>query len=216
MAKAKPEMVMTTRINLAALKAVSAFASTDEARYYLNGVFLEIEPRAVTYVATDGHRLLAHREGTIGDEPDNDMTGAFIIPTAQCKEHKFKKSEPAYADLSGNKERLMLDYQGLGISFAPIDGDFVEWRRVVPQMPISNKLGQYNGVYLASFSKFAHSMGWGELFYLGHNGEAPALIRFFGKPDTIGMLMPVRSTDESAQPLPDWAVPAPFMQAAAE
>ena len=36
-----------------ALKAANAFSSTEETRYYLNGVFVDGE----TFVATDGHRL---------------------------------------------------------------------------------------------------------------------------------------------------------------
>src|SRR4051812_43815958 len=54
--------LLTSTINLRILAAAVPFASKDETRYYLNGVCLEIEPRAVTYIATDGHRMIAYRD----------------------------------------------------------------------------------------------------------------------------------------------------------
>jgi hypothetical protein len=57
------------------LGAAVAFASKDEARYYLNGVCLEIDARGVTYVATDGHRMIAYRDDMEDPEaPDNLLT----------------------------------------------------------------------------------------------------------------------------------------------
>jgi hypothetical protein len=207
---------LPARINLGALAAVSAFASKDKDRHALNGVCLEIEPRAVTYVATDGHKLIAHRETTTKPDPENDLIGAFTIPSEQCREHKFKKGEPAYAILFGSAERLTLEYMGLGLCFSPIGEEFPDWRRILPQMPLSLKLAQYDAVYLAAFSKFSETMKFGPHFFVGHNGEAPGLIRFFGAPDTVGVIMPHKATDESERPHPEWAEPKPFMRQAAE
>lgn len=211
----KPELEMTTRINLAALAAVSKFTSTDDTRYYLQGVCLEIEPRAVTYVATDGHRCVAHREAIVGDDPDNDLTGTFIVPTAQCREHKFKKKDPAYGLLSGDNKRLTLEFDGLGISFQPIDGTFPDWRLIVPRFPLSGQPGQFNGLYAADFSKFSQAMGFGSLCEIAHNGQAnPGLVRFPNHPDTIGVIMPFRGSVDMTAGLPEWAIPARRMQAA--
>ena len=53
---------MHALISLKALYAAACAASTEETRFYLNGVCVEVSARQVVYVATDGHVLFAYRE----------------------------------------------------------------------------------------------------------------------------------------------------------
>lgn len=192
-------------INLRILAAAVAFASKDETRYYLNGVCLEIEPRAVNYVATDGHRLIAYREKIEdADTPDNLLTGTFIIPTPHCKPHKLGKEDDPRAKIFGSG-RLTIAINFCDVTFLPIDGVFPNWRGVIPRTPVSGKLAQYNLDYLATFKKFAAAVGL-PMPFVAHNGEGPAAVWFAGRGEALGMVMPNRTSDEIGRSPPDWVL----------
>lgn len=69
---------MKFRINADLFRAVSVAVSTEETRYYLNGVNVEQHPvKGVILTATDGHRLLcAHDE-------NGETDGAYIVPAGK-------------------------------------------------------------------------------------------------------------------------------------
>jgi len=61
---------MKTTLKIDHLKAVFNAVSTEETRYYLCGVQVEINAKGTTLVATNGHMLLAaHDETNTLDEP---------------------------------------------------------------------------------------------------------------------------------------------------
>ena len=210
----KPQLIMPATVNVRALAAVSKFAGVDETRYYLQGVKVEIEPRAVTYVATDGHVLFAHRIERLADEsPDNDLVGEFIIPTAQCRAFKCKKDDDGDADLYGDVEEMVLRRGSCGAMFQPINGVFPNWRKIMPALPLAQGIAQIRGDLLVKFQKASEELGLG-LPFIAHNGhDGPALVRFVTGHETVGVAMPFRSSDERMTPLPMWAS-EPFRQAA--
>lgn len=194
----------TSTINLRVLAAASLFASKDEARYYLNGVSLEIEPRAVTYIATDGIKLIAYRaEKDDPDSPDNLLIGRFIIPTAFCKSHKLDKDDIGEAKIFG-AGRLTIAHNFVDLTFLPIDGVYVDWRKIVPRAAASGTVGQYNPDHLAAFKKFSDAIDHGPPF-IAYNGEAPALVWFSRVSHCFGVVMPFKMIDEMARVSPDWA-----------
>lgn len=201
---AAAEGLHTSTINLRVLGAAVAFASKDEARYYLNGVCLEIEPRAVTYVATDGHRLISYRDEKQDPEsPDNLLIGNFLIPTAHCKPHKLEKDDAGEAKIFGSG-RLTIAHDFCDVTFLPIDGIFPDWRKTVPKTAASGALAQYNLDYLAAFKKFAGAVDQGMPF-LAPNGEGPAFVWFCGCPHCFGIIMPVKTTNEMGREAPEWS-----------
>ncbi|MEO1110553.1 MAG: hypothetical protein AAFX90_21830 [Pseudomonadota bacterium] len=106
-----------------ALAAVQGAISTEETRYYLNGVCFSknTEGRDVL-VATDGHRLLAHdfNHGQDGDLilPKVALPALFLLP------------EPTAIFASGS--RMSFQYPGGELRSKLIDGTFPDWKRVVP------------------------------------------------------------------------------------
>jgi len=197
--------LLTSTINLRVLGAAVAFASKDEARYYLNGVCLEIDARSVTYIATDGHRLIAyHDEKQDPEAPDNLLIGTFIIPTAHCKPHKLEKDDVGEAKIFGSG-RLTIAHDFCDVTFLPIDGSFPDWRKTVPREKVSGLIGQFNLKLLASFDKFAAAVDL-PMPFVAHNGlEAPAVIWFPGRPEVLGVAMPFKITNEIARDVPEWA-----------
>ncbi len=112
--------------------------STEETRYYLNGIFLHVvagEPPRFRAVATDGHRLarieLDLPEGAAG-MPD------VIVPRKCVGEVRKLLDEvdgPVEIQLSPSKIRFKLGGEGSGgavLTSKLIDGTFPDYSRVIP------------------------------------------------------------------------------------
>eukprot|EP01037_Dinobryon_pediforme_P007833 gene7833-7900_t len=108
--------------------------STEETRYYLNGIFLHVSDDVLKAAATDGHRLarftLARPEGAEG-MPD------VIIPR-KCVGELRKLLEDVLdtavlVDLSASKVRFTLGGEfGVVLTSKLIDGTFPDYSRVIP------------------------------------------------------------------------------------
>lgn len=108
--------------------------STEETRYYLNGIFFHVTDDELKAAATDGHRLarftLALPEGASG-MPD------IIIPR-KCIAELRKLLEEALdtnveVDLSASKIRFTLGGEnGVVLTSKLIDGTFPDYTRVIP------------------------------------------------------------------------------------
>jgi DNA polymerase-3 subunit beta len=196
---------MQSTINIKALKAIAFAASTEETRYYLNGVFVQIAKDHTTYVATDGHILLAHREDAPKDQP-NEMLGDFIIPNETIKAFKLhKRIDLATVTREGDKNPavLRIDYIDHTSITKTIDGTFPDWRRVVPTNP-SGKPGHYNPELLCKLQKAARTLtgdNTGGTPMLAQDDSGPTLVSFIGLEDTFGVIMPMRGETPK---LPAW------------
>lgn len=108
--------------------------STEETRYYLNGIYVHEQEsngvKVLRAVATDGHRLAMHEmplpEGASG------MPG-IIVPRKAVGELRKLIDEAAdtiQIDLSDNKIRFTFDHVILTTKL--IDGTFPDYQRVIP------------------------------------------------------------------------------------
>ena len=211
----------TAVIDLRALKAALHAVSPSETRYYLAGVCVEISPSSVTYVATDGYILFAaHREAPKGE--DNTLTGTWIIPHALIKAVKLgrKLGETATLALSPIGGELLLQQDGApGVSFKPVEGTFPDWRRVVPGAsagasgqwePLTpdrliksgNEVNQFDPALLARLQRAGQDLEMGKVPYVHHPEPGnPSVVTWPGYRDALGVIMPVRVTDDP------WAAP---------
>lgn len=114
----------------AGLRAVSFAISTEETRYYLNGVHMHPVEGGVMLVATDGHRL-AKRFLPVQGVAD-DMPG-IIIPrkTVGIIDKVLPKSGTVSIAIS--KSKIALTAGVVRVVSKLIDGTFPDYRRVVPQ-----------------------------------------------------------------------------------
>lgn len=186
-------------IDLDTLAAAAAFASTEQTRFYLAGVRVEIEPRAVRYIATDGHTMIVRRvELTDADIPDNTLLGAITIPTAACKAIKLRASardrRAALAHVGGRTFQLApLAKDTTGATFESVDGTYPVWSMVVPKGELEKSAApvQFNPELLARFPVFAKRCRVGAMARLD-NGGGPAVVMFSGAAETFGLIMPMR------------------------
>lgn len=111
------------RLDLAALLSPVAFAiSTEETRYYLNGVFLHAVDGRLRAVATDGHRLAAVYGPECADVP------AIIVP------RKTVGLIPdGEIDLAVSDSRIRFTKGETVITSKLVEGTFPDYDRVIPK-----------------------------------------------------------------------------------
>jgi DNA polymerase III subunit beta len=117
--------------------SLTAFAvSLDETRYVLNGILLKIQKGTLTLVATDGKRL-AVAENKLLSEVDLDIS--MIIPLKTIQELNRNLKENGELSLVVSSNQALFDLGNVGIISRLIEGEFPDYKQVVP--PVSeNKM----------------------------------------------------------------------------
>ena len=135
---AMPEMKDTVQTSMPASVLVNAInktafaASTDEMRQQMSGIFCEMTPENVTFVATDAHKLVRYRRNDIhSDESVN-----FILPRKPILQGKNI--------LGANKEEfdVTIDYNNTNVFFSfdnfliicrLVDGKYPNYEAAIPK-----------------------------------------------------------------------------------
>jgi DNA polymerase-3 subunit beta len=108
--------------------------STEETRYYLNGIFIHVSDEELKAAATDGHRLARF---TLPKPDGADGMPDVIVPR-KCVAELRKLLEEALdtnveIDLSASKIRFTLGGEnGVVLTSKLIDGTFPDYTRVIP------------------------------------------------------------------------------------
>jgi len=190
---------MKTMLRIDHLKAVFNAVSNDDHRYYLCGVYVEINATGTTLAATEGHMLLAaHDKTNTLDEPVK-----LIIPYHVVKDFKPVRGQ-TMVELSTEYNKT---WRLGGTLFQPIVGTYPDWRRVVPQetpLRISIDGVWYDPKFQTAMTKAAKILS--DTWTIYPNGKAPALVRFEKAEniDVIGVIMPMTRNRESFKK-PSWA-----------
>ncbi|WP_420023726.1 DNA polymerase III subunit beta [Cereibacter azotoformans] len=137
-----------------ALSACSICISTEETRYYLNGVFLEACDGLLRTVSTDGHRMSVYDTGETWTAP-NAILPRAAVPiiasrlrrggngTVRVRHFAWEgriKRKPGKDGIPVEDEiriRVGFEFHGDGwrIRSKTIDGTFPNYRRVIPAIP---------------------------------------------------------------------------------
>jgi hypothetical protein len=177
----------TTALDANILRAALICTSTEETRYYLQGVSIEPNPRDLRVVSTDGHRLFCARIDVVVDV-DVDK---FLIPKdALARALKGYKHTHLCISREGNLWRAG------DVVFTPIDGVFPEsWSRVIPQdPPATSTAAHFNPAYLVDMKKIAEALcGKGSVASVYQDGLNPALVTFGAREDCLAVVMPHRN-----------------------
>ena len=223
------------RVDAKKFAAIYNFVSTEETRYYLNGVYIEpLADGGVLMVGTNGHVLGACVDRT------GEADGPWICPvqkrmlaTARRRPKRSPLENPGNIHFVGSAAYLLCNgWEGddptaitdatLEVAHAPaIDGTFPDFRRVVPD-PVGDELTiklrknasetplafAANCEYITLFSDAVRKIAGMEprehppLSFFPSDEIIPILIKSDRAPDFIGVLMPMRGTDDGT--LPDW------------
>lgn len=115
----------TFAMDLSALFAPVQFAmSSEETRYYLNGVYLHVSGSELRAVATDGHRLALNK----ADIPE----GATALPGIIVPRKTVGLIAKGMVDVSISKTKIRVSTNDTVLTSKLIDGAFPDYMRVIP------------------------------------------------------------------------------------
>ena len=200
---------------------LAPFTSTEETRFYLQGIFIEparegsariTEPQLT---ATDGHALATVRarteEGYILSSDDGFILRATPdvrrLLASACKGARAAylacyadRVDVLHGPLEMNKPDTSIKPElSLPAHAAYIDGTFPEWRKVLRDVGAPSVVDSgpskaqigYNPDYLARFK------GFGKSVCVLPQGENPAFVTTPGDPRLLGVVMPMRAHDST-------------------
>ena len=198
----KPELVA----------AAALMKSTEETRYYLNGVFIQpAKDGGVHVVATDGHLLSVgyDAEGELTGVPEQDNGGGVILNLEPREFAMFAAGKCKRAEIEGEELRLYRQHKRLSEGqlakriFADfVDGTYPDWRRVVPETPEKAALAGFNIHYLAKYSRVAKCLGKNvrSVVVKGDSESSPHIVQFPDIDHWFGVIMPVRTLLDRGAP----------------
>lgn len=114
----------------------SKFAiSTEETRYYLNGVYMHVNTengaQVLRCVATDGHRL-ARVDATLPEGADG-MVGVIVPRKTVGELRKLLDDDDAAIAVSVSETKIRFATPEITLTSKVIDGTFPDYTRVIPQ-----------------------------------------------------------------------------------
>lgn len=109
--------------------------STEETRYYLNGVYMHVSDsdgaKVLRCVATDGHRL-ARIDAPLPDGAD-DMAGVIVPRKTVGELRKLLEEDDMEIAVSVSETKIRFATPDITLTSKVIDGTFPDYTRVIPQ-----------------------------------------------------------------------------------
>jgi DNA polymerase-3 subunit beta len=106
--------------------------STDETRYHLNGVFVEMtEEGKLVFVATDGHRM-PKTEKPVSTEVDFLRKGIIVPRKGVGELRKLCEETDGGVELGLGDNFLLVRRPGLLLTCRLIDAEYPNWRKILP------------------------------------------------------------------------------------
>lgn len=164
-------------VTLSQLKTVAYAMSTEETRYYLNGIYAECTHKGGTLTACDGHRL-----ANIPVQSDCKTEWAEIIPKEIIKQAIGLKS-PTYII-----HKSYIEAGNIKLAYVGIDGTFPDYRRVVPDTSEGLKI-KFNRKYLMDLLKASDSTS---ITFECVDGNTPAKVYTDEEKLQVHVIMPMR------------------------
>jgi len=103
-----------------------------DVRYYLNGLLLEVDPKSIRAVATDGHRLALAQVETAKDNP---AAIQVIIPRKAVLELQRLATSNEDVDIAIGVNHVRIQFGKIRFTSKLIDGRFPDYGRVIPANP---------------------------------------------------------------------------------
>ena len=205
------------QINIKLLKAVALAASTEQTRYYLNGVHVQqVSENTVHLAGTDGKIAIMAREHVKHAATSPEFLGGVIVPLELLNRIKLNRHAD-YATLTIDGANVSIAYNA-SVTTAPlIDATYPDYRRIVPKT-FDNTPAQYDPDQLAVFKKARKALGGDGVPVLTYNGQGPAhvavVVPYHSKEyEVFGVVMPL-TRPTAPMPFFEWVYDTPPSAAA--
>lgn len=196
---------MDTVVKADLFSAAARFTSTEETRYYLNGIHIEPHKQGgATLTAADGHRLFCGYDPAATGVPDS---GVIVKPPRPNMLAKWFKA--GYVRLTSNTATLHATHaDDPAIDVGPatlIEGVFPSWRSLIPRHPSGTLPPDrfFHPRHLMDFQEIGERLQGSQksnlAFSLEYNGVNPAIVHFTNRNDCFGILMPIRYNTETSK-----------------
>ncbi len=145
-----PASVAIDSVVLAKAINKTVFATgNDDLRPVMSGVFFQLSPEGVTFVATDAHKLVRYRRTDI----KSDASAAFIVPKKPL--NLLKSSLPGVigqVKIEFNNTNAYFSFENTNLICRLIDGKYPNYEAVIPKEN-PNKLTVDRGAILSSIRR---------------------------------------------------------------
>ena len=197
-------LLLPAHVLAAALHCVA----TNDVRFYLNGVCVEVKRGEGTICSTNGQVLFAAHFVPLDKCPDV----CVIVPRALLagiRNRRITSRSTVNVELRIEGRQLTVDDGDVARTAPSIEGTFPRWRAAVPH-PISGEAGFYNPALVQVMDKVASCLGEKNPC-LQQNGKHGAVC-VLDQGNALFVIMPW--LPERARPVPNWALPAEVHHAA--
>lgn len=204
------------------LKAVSLFKSTDETRYVLNGVLLEVSTeKEYILTATDGRCLFALHEPAAQIEGFEKPFSVIIPPRILGRVQKStSKRTRLYTltieDIEGvlgvRKQITLYDRrEDIGYQQFEIEGFYPKWRTCIPKGEFKSPVldDGFNPEFAAAFQKAGTLLGKYtgiQLYQTEPHSAFWVASEAWKDRDVIALMMPMRAFATESPKVPEWAL----------
>ena len=202
-------VVVSSSVTLPILKLLAALscASTEEHRYYLNGIFIHRDVELIRMVATDGHRLFVssfHAPAPLPEWLDKGVilsSAGLKARLAMIRAEAISKDEPlCRIDYTPGGRVVLTDlFDTIAFRCPAVDGTFPDYNLVISGIDLTPS-GEaeplehlsFNGAYLKGVGDLAKVLGADSVNFVKGHKDAAQVITFPGVADAALILMPLR------------------------
>jgi DNA polymerase-3 subunit beta len=127
--KAENKLSLPVDVLANALNYTLFAVSTDEMKLAMNGVFVELTPENITFVATDAHRLVRYRSDVVKAQ----SATSIIIPGKALEQLKHAlPSQNIDVNMEFNESNAVFAFNNIRMICRLIDERFPEYQNVIP------------------------------------------------------------------------------------
>ena len=115
-----------------AISKTAFAASTDELRQQMSGIFCEINPENITFVATDAHKLVRYRRNDI----KNETTVSFILPrkpVTMLRNIISTRKEELEVNVEYNNTNAFFTFDNFYIICRLVEGRYPNYDAAIPK-----------------------------------------------------------------------------------
>lgn len=106
-------------------------ASTEETRYFLNGLYLHLTPERSEVVATDGRRLAVATSGALAPAPEEPV--GVIVPLKAVREIMRTFEESSEVKICLLENQIVFSDDESTLASRLVDGEYPKYEQIIPK-----------------------------------------------------------------------------------